>query len=254
MTTTVEAAVKPKKDFVEMVAKMGNPIMDIPNEKIRRLVAMTFVTEFTLDDSVTYESVYNDVMGTMSENVKDVQKQVAEAIAAKQTKTAAELYATLKPLIVNAATALTDGDRPVSFAILFDYRAAQKNPQDGSPMMDADNNPIVAPDIDLKVHWKDTPKRVGGSSDGRVSSGSGRVAGDYQFPDSLDADGTMHKWGSMAAYAKDKHGYDNKNSEHKSPRFFLTEKLGLWDIPQRPDENGCFVATAKVASTNGTAA
>ena len=242
--THMTTPIAPKRDFVVMVAKMGHPIMDIPDEKLRRLVAMTFITEFGEDDSVTYDSVKNDIMGTMTTNLKDMQKQMAEAIAARQTKTSAELYAALRPLIVGEATKIADGDRPLSFRILFDYRTAKKNPADGSPILDSDGNPVYEADFDLKLFWKESEKAKGGT-EGRASSGSGRVAGDYLFPDSLADDGSLKHWGSMAAYAADKHGYDKKNPEHKNPRFFLTEFKKLWTIPTTPT-NGEYVATAYV--------
>jgi hypothetical protein len=241
MTTPVIPA---KRDFVQMVAKMGHPIMDIPDEKLRRLVAMTFITEFGEDTSVTYESIYNDIVGTMTTNIKDMQKQMAEAIAQRQTKTAADIYAALKPVIIDAFVKLPEGDRPMSARVLFDYRAAEKNPADGSPILDEKGEQKRSPDIELKLFWKESEARRGGS-DGRVSSGSGRVAGSYLFPDSME-NGAPKEWGSMAAYAKELHGYDKNNAEHKNPRYFLTEYKKLWTIPNQPTD-GKYVATEYVA-------
>lgn len=233
-----------KRDFVQMVAKMGHPIMDIPDEKMRRLVAMTFITEFGEDTSVTYESIYNDIVGTITVNIKDMQKQMAEAIALRQIKTQTDIYAAIKPVIMEAFTKLPDGDRPMSARVLFDYRAAVKN-TDGSPVLDDKGEQKREPDIELKLFWKESEaRRV--SADGRVSSGSGRVAGSYVFPDSTDENGAPKEWGSMAAYAKETHGYDKTNTEHGTPRHFLTEYKKLWTIPNQPSD-GKYVATAYTA-------
>lgn len=241
---------RPVSDFVSTVAKMGHPeIMDIASERLRKLVAMTYITEFTADNSTKFEAVRDEILGIMTENVGDVQKQIQAAREAKQTKIGGDLLVAIKSTIMNAAMAIPDADRPLSFTLVYDYSAPVKN-ADGSPKMIqtvvdgvTSETPERAPDLDLRVHWTESAKTKSTSGATRTGGYKGRVAGSYTFPDSKNADGTLIEWGSMKKYAETK-GYKDADG---LPRDYLAK---TYDIPNQPTEvNGKpqFVATLKAA-------
>lgn len=172
-----------------------------------------------------FNAAESQILGIIS-NADAHKSAVAERLKAKRGETEKLFTDSFHDLILDAVKSVPLSDLPMhGFSVNVDVDAGYKN-SDGSPMMDAANNPVRGPLVMFDFRWTAPSK----TAKGRTGDNIGRPEGDYQI------EGESETYKSMAAFAKAKFGESEYESYIKgsgaSSRKYLTDKG--YSVPDAP--------------------
>lgn len=189
----------------------------IANPGFQRFMALELMGGSTWEQGIqNFQSMMGDTKAAATEFAEQTKKQ-RETVEVEFKKDLLDI------IMVKADDASKILAPRGGITIRVDFDSELKN-ADGSPQMDAANNPVRGKVIDFTFHWD--KKSQGGtvSTNSTRAAGAGRKEGDYVF----GAD----TYRNMSDYATKVYGDEFKNKGTKTTRAFLEDKGYV--IPDEP--------------------
>lgn len=236
MTTTQES---PAQNNIELAIAREPRLQAVGNETLRSFIASQMIAL-----NLSFEAAEASVLGLI-QGADTYKAEVKASIEAERTESESTVKDTLQDLILETLSSLTTVPQ-YGLTISFDPRHSFKN-SDGSPMMDAQNNPVVKPFVDFNFHWENKARATGASRNITNTSNMGRPEGDYVI------EGESEVFKSMAAFAKAKWPDEFSKFEGKS-RDFLTSKGYVVPAEATSDSDGNKHWMVTLSNANGVAA
>lgn len=216
MTTTTE---NPTVNLVEATIARNPQLQNYGNLNLRNFIAAQMVA-----NEIPFEEAEKQVLSLLM-GARSMEQELKEKFEAQRKEFETQFDNTLKDVILSVAKDMKDKLPQGGVRIWIDPSREYKN-SDGSPMMDASNNPIRDTFVEIEYVWEPRKRSSTANTGSPVADGRGRPEGDYIFGDK--------NYASMRAFIRD--GLNIADAEfsaaNQSTRAFLESKG--YEIPTEP--------------------